>query len=173
VRTGSAAEGERCFAGMRAAAPVLVDDVRVKPYTEIDSVHTDPLDPMPVREHHQLLGELPSEAVDALVAAAGHGSTSQEFMVEVRQLGGAYARGGAYSSAFCPRQASYSILAVGLAGPDTEHDHTVIAQGLAPWTLPARLPNFSFTQGSWRPPTPRRSGHGCVRRRGGTTRTRC
>lgn len=145
VWTGTAEEGERRFAEMRAAAPVLLDDVRLKPYTDIDSVHTDPLDPMPVHEHHQLLGDLPATAVDALVSAAGPGSGSQLFLVEVRQLGGAYARVGDHPSAFSPREASYSVLAVGLPGADTERDHAVLAQALDPWTLVARLPNFSFT----------------------------
>ena len=30
-------------------------------------------------------------------------------------------------------------------GADTERDHAVLAQALDPWTLVARLPNFSFT----------------------------
>jgi hypothetical protein len=145
VWTGSAEDSEQQLAGMRAAAPVLLDDVRVKPYTEIDSVHTDPLDPMPVHEYAVLLGDFPTAAVDALVAAAGPGSPSQEFLVEIRQLGGAYARGGEHPSAFCPRHASYSVLAVGLPGPETERDQAVLAQAFAPWALPDRLPNFSFT----------------------------
>ena len=145
VWTGSAEEGEQQAAGMRAAAPVLIDDVRVKPYTEIDSVHTDPLDPMPAHEYAVLLGDFPASAAQALVAAAGPGSQSQEFLVEVRQLGGAYARGGEHPSAFCPRHASYSVLAVGLPGPETDRDQAVLARALAPWALPGRLPNFSFT----------------------------
>lgn len=145
VWTGPPQEGERHFADMRAAAPVLLDDVRVKPYTEIDSVHTDPLDPMPVREHSLLLGDFSADAVQALVRAAGPGSDSQRFLVEVRQLGGAFARGGEHPSAFHPRHASYSVLAVGLPGPDTERDHAAVQSALEPWALPARLPNFSFS----------------------------
>jgi hypothetical protein len=65
--------------------------------------------------------------------------------VEVRQLGGAYARGGEHPSAFCPRHASYSVLAVGLPGPETDRDQAALSRALAPWALPGRLPNFSFT----------------------------
>ena len=50
VWTGLAEEGERRFAAIRAAAPVILDDVAHKPYTAIDSVHTDPLDPTPAYE---------------------------------------------------------------------------------------------------------------------------
>ncbi|HET7327106.1 MAG TPA: FAD-dependent oxidoreductase [Nocardioidaceae bacterium] len=145
VWTASPAEGHRHLAAMRTAAPLLIDDVRTKPYAQIDSVHTDPLDPMPVREDSILLGAFPAAGVPALMAAAGPGSDSQQFLVEIRQLGGAYRRGGQHPSAFHPRQASYSVLAVGLPGPATDHDHTVLRARLAPWTLPMRLPNFSFS----------------------------
>ena len=145
VWTGAPTEGEQYFAAMRAAAPILIDDVRTKPYTEIDSVHTDPLDPMPVHEHSVLLGEFPPAGIEALMRAAGPGSDSQQFLVEVRQLGGAYARGGEHPSAFDPRDASYSVLAVGLPGDETDRDHDVLQQALASWTVTDRLPNFSFT----------------------------
>lgn len=145
VWTGDAADGERHLAAIRAAAPTIIDDVRVKPYTEIDSVHTDPLDPMPVHEHSVLLGELSPAAVRALMAAAGPDSGSQQFLVEVRQLGGAYARGGEHPSAFDARGASYSVLAVGLPGDETLRDQAALGHALSPWTRPERLPNFSFS----------------------------
>ena len=94
VWTGDAEEGERRFAVMRAAAPVLLDDVAHKPYTAIDSVHTDPLDPTPAFEAAAVLTDFPAEAVDALLALAGPGSGSPQVLVEVRQLGGAIARAG-------------------------------------------------------------------------------
>ncbi|MGA9749304.1 MAG: FAD-binding protein [Nocardioides sp.] len=145
VWTGTPADGERALAGMRAAAPILIDDVAVKPYTEIDSVHNDPLDPMPVREHSILLDDFPAPAVEALMSAVGPRSGSRQILVEVRQLGGAYTRGGDHPSAFDPRHAAYAVLAVGLPGEETEVDHDVLQRALAPWALPERLPNFSFT----------------------------
>lgn len=48
--TGDASDGERWFTAMRAAAPVILDDVALKPYAAVDSVHTDPLDPTPAYE---------------------------------------------------------------------------------------------------------------------------
>jgi FAD/FMN-containing dehydrogenase len=145
VWTGPAEEGEQHFAAMRAAAPALLDDVAVKPYTAIDSVHTDPIDPMPVREHHQLLGGFTPETIEALLAVAGPGTASQQLLVEVRQLGGAFAVEGEHPSAFHPRHGAYSVLAVGLPGPETVRDHDAIECALTPWELPTRLPNFSFT----------------------------
>lgn len=145
VWTGDAVDGERHLAAMRAAAPMLVDDVRTKPYTEVDSVHTDPLDPLPAHEFAMLLGPLTDDGISALVDAAGPGSQSQQVLVEIRQLGGAYRRGGQHPSAFEPREASFSVLAVGFPGEATEHDHAVLQEALGPWELPLRLPNFSFT----------------------------
>ena len=94
-------------------AGLWIDDVALKPYTAIDSVHTDPIEPMPVHEHHQLLDAFTPETIDAVLAAAGPGTASQQFLVELRQLGGAFAVEGPHPSVFHPRHGSYSVLAVG------------------------------------------------------------
>ena len=116
VWTGDAEEGERRFAEIRESAPILLDDVALKPYTAIDSVHTDPLDPTPAYEAAAVLTDFPIEAVDALLALTGPGSDSPQVLVEVRQMGGATSRAGEHESAFCSRDAAYSLLIVGIAG---------------------------------------------------------
>lgn len=146
VWTGSAAEGERWFAAMRAAAPVILDDVADKPYTAIDSVHTDPLDPTPAYEAGNVLTDFPQEAADALLALTGPGAASPQILVEVRQLGGAFARPGEHPSAFASRDASYSLLIVGISEVPGVDDHAdAILDALAPWVGGHRLPNFTFT----------------------------
>lgn len=146
VWTGSADEGERWFAAMRAAAPVILDDVADKPYTAIDSVHTDPLDPTPAYEAGQVLTDFPAEAVDALLALTGPGAASPQILVEVRQLGGAYARPGEHPSAFASRAAAYSLLIVGISEiPGVEDHAAAILDAMAPWIGGHRLPNFTFT----------------------------
>lgn len=146
VWTGDAADGERWLAPMRAAAPMLIDDVAEKPYTAIDSVHTDPLDPVPGSEAGAVLTDFPAEAAEALLAVAGPGSNSPQILVEVRQMGGATARAGEHDSAFCSRAAAYSVLVVGIAVVPGVQDHgrSVLA-ALAPWTGGHRLPNFTFS----------------------------
>ena len=79
VWTGDAEEGERRFATIREAAPVILDDVAHKPYTAIDSVHTDPLDPTPAYEAAAVLTDFPQEAVDALLALTGPGVPSPQY----------------------------------------------------------------------------------------------
>jgi len=115
VWTGSPQEGARLLDEIRSVAPVLLDDARLRPYPEIDAVHADPVAPMPVTDPAMLLSDFPAEAAERLLAAAGVGSGSPQVSVEVRHLGGAYAREGAYPSAFSHRSARFSVLAVGVA----------------------------------------------------------
>ena len=146
VWTGSAGEGERWFAAMRAAAPVILDDVADKPYTAIDSVHTDPLDPTPAYEAGDVLSDFPQEAAEALLALTGPAAASPQILVEVRQLGGAFSRPGEHPSAFASRDAAYSLLIVGIAEVPGVEDHAAaILSAMDPWVGNHRLPNFTFT----------------------------
>ena len=131
---------------MRAAAPVILDDVADKPYTAIDSVHTDPLDPTPAYEAGHVLTDFSAETADALLALTGPGVPSPQILVEVRQLGGAYARPGEHPAAFASRDAAYSLLVVGIAEVPGVEDHAAaILDAMAPWVGSHRLPNFTFT----------------------------
>lgn len=146
VWTGDADEGERRFAPIRAAAPVLLDDVSYKPYTAIDSVHTDPLDPVPAYEAAAVLTDFPREAAEALLALTGPGVPSPQVLVEVRQMGGAICRGGDHPAAFASRDVAYSLLIVGIAMIPGVQDHAAaILEAMRPWTGGYRLPNFTFT----------------------------
>ena len=146
VWTADAEDGERWFAAMREAAPVLLDDVALKPYTEVDSVHTDPLDPLPAYEAATVLTGFPAEAADALLAMTGAGSSSPQVLVEVRQMGGAVARPGSHESAFSSRDAAYALLLVGIAGtPGMEAHGEDVLRAMGPWTGGHRMPNFTFT----------------------------
>jgi len=146
VWTGDAEEGERRFAAIREAAPVILDDVAHKPYTAIDSVHTDPLDPTPAYEAAAVLTDFPQSAIDSLLALTGPGGPSPQVLVEVRQMGGAIARGGVHPSAFASRDVAYSLLIVGIAEIPGVEDHAdAILEAMRPWTGGYRLPNFTFT----------------------------
>ncbi len=145
VWTGDAAEGERRFAPMRDAAPILLDDVADKPYTAIDSVHTDPLDPMPSFEAAEVLTSFPAEAAAALLSLTGPESSSPQVLVEVRQMGGAVARPGLHDSAFCSREAAFALLTVGIPDvPGVEEHAATVLRTMAPWVGAHRMPNFTF-----------------------------
>jgi FAD/FMN-containing dehydrogenase len=146
VWTGDAEDGERRFAEIRESAPVLLDDVALKPYTAIDSVHTDPLDPVPAYEAAAVLTDFPADAVDALLDLTGPGAVSPQVLVEVRQMGGATARPGEHESAFCARGTAYALLTVGIAGtPGVEEHAAAVLDAMAPWTGGYRMPNFTFS----------------------------
>ncbi len=141
--TGDAADGERWFSRIRAVAQPVLDGVAVLPYPAIDSVHTDPIDPVPCYEQSTLLHTFDADTAEALLRVAGPGSGSPQVFVEVRQLGGAYAREGAHPTAFCHRGAAFSVLIVGIAGVPggVEHGEAVLA-ALAPWDTGRVWPNF-------------------------------
>ena len=152
---GDFAEAERLLAPMRAVATPLMDSVAVLPYAAIGAVHADPVDPMPVIEDQALLSELPVEAVDALLAVAGPGSGSPQVIVELRMLGGAFARPAAHRSAFCHRNAAYALTVIGAPMPDTaamvaEHA-TAVAAAVAPWSTGGQMPNFAPSYDPARP----------------------
>jgi FAD/FMN-containing dehydrogenase len=147
--TGEPGEGARLLDEIRAVAPVILDDARLRPYTEIDAVHADPVDPMPVVDPAILLDGFPAEAAERLLAVAGHGSGSPQVLVEVRHLGGAYAREGAQPSAFSHRAAKFSVLTVAVAADETmaagalAHADQVFT-ALADWDTGTVWPNFGI-----------------------------
>ena len=141
---GDAAEGERRLASMRDAAPMLFDDVAVKPYTAVDSVHADPVDPMPVIDRGMLLTSLPDEAVRRFLAMVGPGSESPQVAVEIRQAGGALGRSGAHESAFDHRDARYSVLTIGIAmDPRVAPHSATLFDALSDWDTGGVWPNFA------------------------------
>lgn len=141
--TGGPATGAAHLQAMREVAPVVIDDVAVKPVAALDSVHADPVDPMPIIERATLLGALPREAVRTLLDLAGPGSPSPQVIVEVRQLGGALGRAGAHPSAFVHRDAAYSVLTVGIAmDPRVPGHGDALVHALEPWATGGVWPNF-------------------------------
>jgi hypothetical protein len=65
-------------------------------------------------------------------------------LVEMRQLGGAYAFEGDHPSAFAHRSAAYSMLAVGIAGvPGVEEHADRLVDALHPWDTGRVWPNFA------------------------------
>ncbi|EEN87128.1 FAD-binding oxidoreductase [Rhodococcus qingshengii] len=132
---------------IRSIATPLIDAVGVLPYAALGAVHADPVDPMPTHESTALTNELSHEAVDALLAAAGPGSGSPQTVVELRLLGGALAREPEHRSAFCHRDAAFSLFTVGVLAPpmvDAVVPHAeTLGRTMAPWTNGHALPNFA------------------------------
>ncbi|MFC6287443.1 FAD-binding oxidoreductase [Nocardioides sp. GCM10027113] len=139
---GDPAEGRRWLDELRGVAPVILDDAGPKPFAAVDSVHADPVDPMPMIDLGGLLHEFTDEAAASLLAQAGPGADCPQVMVEIRHLGGAYAAPPDVPDAFDHRAARYSLLTVGLAQPGVRESHERLRQALAPWDTGGVWPNF-------------------------------
>src|SRR6185503_15241310 len=104
----------------------------------------DPLDPVPAHEGSTLLSGFDTDAAEVLLGAAGPGSGSPQVLVELRQLGGAYAYEGDHPSAFAHRSAAYSLLTVGIAGtPGMDEHASRLVDALGPWDTGRVWPNFA------------------------------
>ena len=141
--TGAADEGRELLDQIRSVAPVILDDADVKPYLAVDSVHADPVDPMPVVDPAMLLTEFTDVTAKRLLDVAGYDSGSPQIMVEVRQLGGAYAREAEHPNAFSHRSAGFSVLAVGIAEDPRVLPHwDRLYAALSEWDTGGVWPNF-------------------------------
>ena len=145
--TGDPAQGAQVLATVRAVAPMIIDGVGMMPYAALGTIHSDPVDPLPLHEGHALLAGFPAQAAERLVAGAGPGSGSPQIVVEVRQLGGAVVTGGGTPSAFCGRDAAFSLFSAGIAAPPVGKavaaHAAALREAMSPWTAPGVLPNFA------------------------------
>jgi UDP-N-acetylenolpyruvoylglucosamine reductase len=151
VYAGGEERGAELIAPLRALGPVM-DTFATMPTSGLQQLHMDPEHPVPGTADGLLLGELPREAVDALLEVAGPGSGSPLFSVEVRQLGGAVGRPSAEHGALASIDAKYAVFAVGI-GADPQMQaagERYVAQtlrALAPWDAGRSYLNFTESAG--------------------------
>jgi FAD/FMN-containing dehydrogenase len=145
---GEESEGAELIAPLREIAEPIMDLFQTMPASQIVQVHMDPEEPVPGLGHHALIRELPEEAVDAFVEAAGVDSGSPLLLAELRQLGGALSRSAADAGALSHLDAAFVFNGVGmLMGPhmaepiDRHLDH--VCDAMEPWTAAGRYFNFS------------------------------
>jgi FAD/FMN-containing dehydrogenase len=142
---GTAAAGERLVAPLRAVAPAVLDTVRDMPYTEVASIHDEPVEPLPYYERGIMLREFPAQAQDKLVELVGPDSGTGLAIAELRALGGAWDREPAVPNAVATRGLAYSLLGVaaGLLAEETQLKKSVadLLDGMKPWEGDRRYPN--------------------------------
>jgi FAD/FMN-containing dehydrogenase len=86
-------DGEELFRTVREDfGEPIIDTFGKMPVAEMDRISMDPVDPLGVIQHAEVLSNLSPGAVDALVRVAGAGSGSPLIILEIRQLGGALSR---------------------------------------------------------------------------------
>lgn len=142
---GTAADGERMVAPLRAVAPALLDTVADMPYTKVASIHNETTEPVPYYERSIMLREFPADALDKLVELSGSDSANTLTMVELRALGGAWDREPAVPNAVATRGLPYVLLGVA-GGPVSEEQQlkesvAVLLDGMEPWRGDRRLVN--------------------------------
>jgi hypothetical protein len=108
----------------------------------------NPDHPVPRAGDGMLLADLPAEAVDAFVAAAGPGSGSPLVSAEIRHLGGALARPAAEHGALASIDAPFAVFAVGVAADEATKasvvEHIDAVRGaLGPWDAGRSYLNFA------------------------------
>ena len=139
-------EGERLVAPMAQAGRAVLGFIGPIRTDEMDSIHMDPVDPVPAWEKGQLLTGLPEEAVDALLAVAGPQAEIPLMMVEIRLLGGALGRPAKVPNAVPGRDAAFSMFALGPGVPELAGIVPAVGRAvlgaLGPWKAPSSLINF-------------------------------
>lgn len=135
---GSAQDGERLVAPLRAAGPLVADTLADIPYTRSGVIHNDPTEPIPYSERSMMLRGLDEGAVDSLLELAGPGADCIDLVVELRQLGGAAGRLPQVPNAVDHRDAAFALSTLSL--PDDRPP--LVVDGMAPWGTGRRYLNF-------------------------------
>ncbi|AZS73608.1 FAD-linked oxidoreductase [Streptomyces lydicus] len=149
--TGSAAEGERLVAPLRAVGPRVSDDLCEMPYAGSHTIHRDPSDPHAYDGDNALLSGLDAAALRRVVALTGPAAPVMT-VVQLNHLGGALSAG---TGAVGHRDARYALrllsgLTGGAAGDGADAAlatvralHAEALAAVAPWRL-GRSVNFLF-----------------------------
>jgi FAD/FMN-containing dehydrogenase len=144
--TGTAQEGERLVQPLRDIGSQILDTLDELPYTEVGTIYNDPVDPVAAEESNILLHTLDAGAVDTILSLAGPEAGSP-LIIEIRQLGGAYARPPAIPSAVGGRDAAYVIFATCRIEPGQEdaarRAHERLRDRTRPWATGGTIYNFS------------------------------
>jgi hypothetical protein len=118
---GPTADGRKLVDEARnALGPALLDTFADIPAAALAGVSLDPREPLPVRNHTELLDDLTPRAIDVLLELAGPDSASPLVMLEVRQLGGALAGHPDALSPMAHSRARYSLNAIGMIPNPTQ-----------------------------------------------------
>jgi FAD/FMN-containing dehydrogenase len=125
-----------------------VDTFAMRPPAGIAELHMDPKQPVPALTDSVMLGDLPAEAIDRFLAAAGPGSGSRLIVADLRHLGGALRRSQPSHGALATLDASFLSFGVGIAGDDAARDASrerlaLLNDAMAPYDSGRRYLNFA------------------------------
>jgi FAD/FMN-containing dehydrogenase len=143
---GAEEPGGELLRPLRDLRPEL-DTVAAVPPATLGQLHMDPEDPLPFATGGQMLDDFPPAAIDAVIEAAGPGSSSPLLSFEVRLLGGALAVPPPGAGALTTLDQAFLTFGVGMitdpgaAGP-INWQLDMVADALKLWDSGVRLANF-------------------------------
>jgi hypothetical protein len=111
---GSKEDGEKLIAPLREIGEPAMDAFDQIPAPALTRIAMDPEPPVPGLGHHATINELPDEALDAFVEAAGPETDSSLLLAELRHLGGALQRAPENAGALDKLDAEYVMLGIGM-----------------------------------------------------------
>jgi hypothetical protein len=119
---GPEPEGRDLLAPLHRLGPVVDTFATDSPAVLADLAMEDPAEPLPYLAAHQLLGDLPAEGVDRLLAAAGprSGAGTSLDMVQLRHTGGALARAPQDAGARATLPGTVSLFSLGVVEEEPE-----------------------------------------------------
>jgi hypothetical protein len=146
---GGRRQADELLGPLRDLGPAM-DTMAEMPAGQIGAVHMDPENPSPYAGDDLLLADLPSDAIDALVAAGGPDARLPLTSIEIRLLGGQFGqvRPGTGSLAEIP--APFLMYGVGLVPdpaqlPEIQGQVQAVTSAMAPWAAAQRFFNLSET----------------------------
>jgi hypothetical protein len=131
---------------LRDLAPEL-DTFAAVPPAALGHLHMDPEDPVPFAMSGQMLDELPTAAIDAIVEAAGPDSGSPLLSLELRLLGGALTQAPPDAGALGRLDHAFLTLGVGMVmhpemAPAINGHLDLVSSALEPWDSGVAYANF-------------------------------
>jgi FAD/FMN-containing dehydrogenase len=119
---GDEAEGREQLRPIRELGP-LRDTFAMVPPVVLGDLAMDPLDPVPFHLTHQLVDQLPAEAIDELMAKVGPGSGRGQTVtiLQMRHMGGALARETPGAGARATLPGEVCVMALGAVFDEAGH----------------------------------------------------
>jgi FAD/FMN-containing dehydrogenase len=144
---GTEADGAELMRPLRELG-AEIDTFAMVPPVALSYLHMDPDTPIPYASTTRLLDDLPSNAIDDLLAAAGPESGSQLLLAELRHLGGALERPAPHHGARSTLDGSYLMFGAALVmgpehAPSVAADCARLAEALAPYDSGSAYLNFA------------------------------
>jgi hypothetical protein len=145
---GSPSDGKKLVEPLRGIGEAIMDTFDEISPGGLSRVAMDPEDPVPAMGHHGLIKELPDEAIDAFVEAAGVDSGSPLLLAELRQAGGALAEAPQNAGALAKLDCDFVMYGVAAvmdpgAVPALTEGLDRLVDAMKPWAAEGGFFNFA------------------------------